>query len=186
MHIIKSFAIVASCASFLVCGPASADAGNPFVGVSSGYAAPPNTLPMPKAPSLMPTMKPAPAVNPRNIKPRPAAKPYAAKSVCYGMHPASAAPAPRVRTATRVPPNCLTIDGNTGRCITNGQIPLPPPGVPVGTTSDPGPEAQRPGQDVKPRRAAKPYAVKSVCYGMHPASAGSARRGGAASGGAQN
>ena len=51
-------------------------------------------------------------------------------------------------TITRaVPQNCLTIDGNTGRCITDGRMPPPPPGVHVGTTSDPGPDCQKTDQN---------------------------------------
>ena len=188
MHVIGRFTVVAACASFLACSAASADVGNPLEGMSDSYPAPPNTLPMPKAPSLVPAIKPAPAVNPRDIKPRPEAKPHAAKPVCYGMHPASAAPAVRARvgTASAEAPSCLTIDENTGRCITNGQMPPLPSGGSEGTTSDPGPKARSPGPDVKPRRAAKPYAAKPVCYGMHPVSAGSVRSGGTAGGGTQN
>ena len=45
-------------------------------------------------------------------------------------------------TITRaVSQNCLTIDGNTGRCIKDGRMPPPPLGVHVGTTSDPNPDA---------------------------------------------
>lgn len=172
MNVTGVFTVVVSCAFFLACGPASADAGDPLAGVSGGYPVPPNTLPMPKAPSLVPAIQPAPSVNPRDLKSRRAAKPHAAKPVCYGKHPASAGAAVRGRTASGVAPNFIRMDGTTGRFVTNGRM-RPPRGVPVGTTSDSGPADQRLRQAVKFRRAARTHAAKPVCYGMHPARAGS-------------
>ncbi len=182
MNVTGVFAVVVSCAFFLACGPASADVGNPLAGVSSSYPAPPNTLPMPKAPSLVPTIRPAPSVNPRDVKQHRAARPYAAKPVCYGKHPASAGSAVGGRTANGVAPNFIREEGNAGRFTTNERMLPPPRGVPVGTTSDPGRADQRHRQAIKFRRTVRPYAAKPVCYGKHPVSAGSAGRSRTASG----
>ena len=182
MNVIRDFAVVASCASFFACGPASADVGNRLAGASDFNGTLSSTPQSSRAPSLVPATNPAPSVNPRDVKPRQAAKPYAARPACCSIHAAGAGSRGSVGTARGIPPNCITIDGNTGRCITNGQMPPPPRGVPVGTTSDRGQESQMTGQDVKPRRAARPYAAKPVCYGMHPVSAGSGGRVGTASG----
>jgi hypothetical protein len=172
MNVIRVFAIVAACVASLACGPASADVGNPLAAGSDGYPAPPNTLPMPKAPSLVPTIQPAPSVNPRDLKSHRAAKPHAAKPICYGAHPVRAGSAVRGKTATGVVPNFIRMDGNTGRFTTNLRMPPPQHGVPVGTNSDPGPAGQGLRQAVKFRRAARPHAAKPGCYGMHPARAG--------------
>ena len=176
MHVIKSFAVVASCASFLACGAASADVGNPLTGVSS--VTPPflNSPQMPKAPSLVPTTNPVTSVNPRDVEPLQAAKPYAARPACCSIHAASGGSRGSVGTARGIPPSCIITDGNTGRCMIKGRMSPPRPGIPVGATSDPGPQAQRPGAEGTLRRAARPYAAKPVCYGMHPVSAGSGGR----------
>ncbi len=65
--------------------------------------------------------------------------------------------------------NCLTIDGNTGRCIRDGQMPSPPPGVHVGTTSDPSPDCQKTDQNGNCEKAdAGPIpGVTSLGTGQH-------------------
>ncbi len=186
MNVTGVFAAVVSCALFLACGPASADVGDPLAGVSGGYPGPPNTLPMPKAPNLVPAIQSAPSVNPGDLKSPRAARPHAAKPVCYGMHPASAGAAVRGRTASGVAPNFIRMDGTTGRFVTHERMVPPPRGVSVGTTSDSGPAGQRLRQAVKFRRAARPHAAKPVCYGMHPARAGGGGRSRTASGAPPN
>ncbi len=176
MNVIRVFAVAASCGVFIACGPASADVGNPLGGVSGSYPALSHTPPMPKAPRLVPTIQPAPSVNPREVKLRRAARPYAKKPVCYGMHPVSAASEAGGRTASGVPPNFIRMKGNTGRFTTNERMLPPRHGFPGGTTSDPDQADQRQRQDAKFRRAVRPYAAKPVCYGKHPVSAGVAGR----------
>lgn len=139
MNVIRVFAVVAACVASLACGPASADVGNPLAAGSDGYPAPPNTLPMTKAPSLVPTMQPAPSVNPRDVKQHRAARPHEAKHPCYGKHPASVGSAVGDKAANEVAPNFVGMEGNAGRFTTNGRMPPPPSGVPVGTSSDPHP-----------------------------------------------
>ncbi len=182
MSVIRVVAVVASWVLFFACGPASADVGNPLTGVSR--VTPPflNSPQMPKASSLVSTTNPAPSVNPRDVEPLQAAKPYAARPACCSIHAASGGSRGRVGTARGIPPSCIITDGNTGRCMMKGRMSPPRPGIPVGTTSDPGPQAQRPGAEGKLRRAARPYAAKPVCYGMHPVSAGSGGRVGNARG----
>ncbi len=167
MYVTRAFVLLASCAFFLACGPARAQVGNPLAAVPDEYPAAPNTVPMPKASSLVPTIQPAPAVNPSDLKSNRAAKPHAAKPICYGARPVRAGSAVRGKIATAEVPNFM--DGNTGRFTTNVRMPPPPHGVAVGTNRDPGAAAQRLRQAVKFRRAARPHAAKPGCYGMHPA-----------------
>lgn len=74
--------LIVACALLFSCGAAKADLGNPLSGLN-GLTPPTLDQPqIPKAPNLLdPTMKPVLSVNPRDLKPRRAARPHAAQPV---------------------------------------------------------------------------------------------------------